>query len=260
MTLTEHYFSESQVDFPPGRTSSQSQWADPLETAFRRLDRLSPIDDGDRELVLASLGAKSDHRVGADLGDDGDVSCRLRLSGWACRISETPWGGRQILDFILPGDSIGLSLRPRLDGLYRIVVLSRAVTIDARALREQLRGNGPAYSNLRRACEQEERHTALRMVEHTSRLGGPSATQAMAHLLLELRGRLSEVGELDGERFPMPLSQENLHHALGITVTQVYRVLTQMRKDGLIVLGSGWAEICNPIALAAAAGLKQCRG
>lgn len=256
MSLSETKPSSARAGRSPAHLDGAAN-EDAVELPLRRLDGFHPLERVDRDLVLGSLGAWSEHRAGADLGDDGDQSCRLLVSGWACRVSETAWGGRQILDFVLPGDAIGLSVRPRLEGLYRIITLNRGATIDARTIRDRLRAGGGSFLGLNRACQREELATARRMVGHTTRLGGVSASQAMAHLLLELRERLAQVDLLAGPRFPMPLSQENLHQALGITSTQVYRILSQLRKDGLILLGPGWAEIPDPSALAAAAGLKR---
>ena len=232
---------------------------DPLDVVLRRLNTVVRLDDEERELVRDLTGPPTEHRVGADLGDDGDAGCRLLLSGWACRVSETPWGGRQVLDFVLPGDAVGLSIRPHVEGLYRVVAITRGVSVDARLLRERLRGQIDGVGGLRLACINLERAALARMISHTSRLGGASATQAMAHLLLELRSRQAQIGMLQSGRFPLPLSQECLHEALGITVTQVYRILTQLRRDGLIVLEPGWCAIPDPALLAAAGGFKQWR-
>lgn len=221
----------------------------------RRLSFFSPLDDIDEASLRRHTGSPITHRVGADLGDDGDSTSRFLISGWACRVRDTPWGGRQILDFLLPGDQIGFSLSPHLGGLYRVVALTRGVSVDALSLRDRVRTDPETYPTFRTVCTREERARACRMLDHTTRLGSVSATQAMVHLLLELRRRLSEIDQLTGDRFPMPLSQESIRESLGITVTQVYRILTQLRKDGLIRLGQGWAEIPDPRALASFAGL-----
>ena len=230
-----------------------------IDLAIARLERLSPLDEHEKDAVRRHCGPPVQHRLGADLGDDSDGTCRFLVSGWACRVRENPWGGRQILEFMLPGDAVGYSATPRLTGMYRVVALTRGASIDATALRQHVRGDPQAYPGLVSACQQWERAKTGRMHEHTARLGGASASQAMAHLLLEFRARMAEIGQLEGERFPMPLSQETLHEALGITSTQVYRVLTQLRRDGLISLGSGWAEIPCPATLASAAGLEAWR-
>ncbi len=227
-----------------------------LDIAITRLARQAELDAVEIDALQRFCGPALKHRVGADLGDDSDISCRFLLSGWACRIRETPWGDRQILAFLLPGDAIGLSSTPGMGGLYRVIALTRGVSVDASELRQQIRAEPHAYPGLMRASLQWERGKATRMLEHMARLGCATAAQAMAHLLLELRSRMSDVGMLHGTRFPMPLSQETLHEALGITPTQVYRVLTQLRRDQLIALNSGWVDIPDPAALAHAAGLE----
>ena len=226
-----------------------------IDIAVRRLHWLSPLDDLDRAAIRRHTGVVMTHRVGADLGDDGDSTSRFLLSGWACRVRDTPWGDRQILDFLLPGDPVGFSIHPSLGGLYRVVALTRGSSVDAISLRDRVRGDPDSYPSFKASCAREERLRASRMLDHTTRLGSVSATRAMVHLLLEFRRRLAEVGLLDGDRFPMPLSQESIREALGITVTQVYRILTQLRRDGLIRLGPGWAEIPDLSALAGFAGL-----
>ena len=252
---SQHF--ESPVAALSGGFSNVAYLSDdaPVDVAVRRLNGLASVQDVDSQTVRRHTGPALSHRIGADLGDDSDVACRLMVSGWACRVRDTPWGGRQILDFVLPGDSIGLSINPPLGGLYRIVALTRGFSVNATGLRDLIRDDPMGHPALRAACLREERVRAVRILDHTARLGGVSATQAMAHLLLELRRRLAEVDLLQGDRFPMPLSQEALHEALGITVTQVYRILTQLRRDGLIRLGPGWAEIKSPEALAEFAGL-----
>ncbi len=239
---------------------TQAHRPGPMDVAIRRLERLARLDEFEKEAVRSLCGPLLPHRLGADLGDDSDGSCRFLVNGWACRVRETPWGGRQILEFMLPGDAVGYSPAPGLNGMYRAIALTRGASVDASSLRQQVRSDPNAFPGLTNACQQWERGKALRMHEHTVRLGGASASQAMAHLLLELRGRMNEIGQLEGTRFPMPLSQDTLHEALGITSTQVYRVLTQLKRDGLVAIGSGWADIPNPAKLARAAGLEGWRG
>jgi CRP-like cAMP-binding protein len=258
MSLVEHTASGFDYGSRHGEQAGRPSQTT-LDPVLRRMERTAFMGEAERHLVHALTGPAVAHRLGADLGDDGDSRCRFLVSGWACRVCDTPWGARQILDFVLPGDPIGVTLSPKLDGLYRVIAITRGATVDASALRDRMRAEADAYPQIRGACAAEDRVATARMMSHITRLGAPTATQGLVHLLLELRARMAQIGMLEDERFPMPLSQENLHEALGITVTQVYRILTQLRRDGLIRMGPGWTEIANPAALAAAAGLDGWR-
>jgi CRP-like cAMP-binding protein len=228
------------------------------ELALRRLEALSPLEDADRVLMQGLAGRLVDHRAGADLGDEGDGSCRFLVAGWACRARTTPWGGRQMLDLLIPGDPIGYSMQPRPRGLYCVFALTHGMTIDATGLRDIVRAGGAdEHPGLRRASQESDLAEARRLLDHTARLGARTAYQALAHLLLELRARLATVGLVKGTRFPLPLTQDHLANVLGIGQVQVNRIMGQMKREGLISPGAGSIDLPDPVALATAAGLPQ---
>jgi CRP-like cAMP-binding protein len=51
------------------------------------------------------------------------------------------------------------------------------------------------------------------------------------------------VGLAEKQRFPLPLTQELLADALGLSIVHINRTLQQMRRDGLIEWRSGVATI-----------------
>ena len=61
-----------------------------------------------------------------------------------------------------------------------------------------------------------------------------SATKRVAHFLLELLTRLQALGLADERSYSLPLTQELISDALGLTVPYVNRVLQQLRNDGLV--------------------------
>ncbi|MDP1007831.1 cyclic nucleotide-binding domain-containing protein, partial [Klebsiella pneumoniae] len=79
------------------------------------------------------------------------ASPRLILSGWACRQRILADGQRQIFGFLLPGDSVGLSLDPRPLDETTIIALTRVEYVDALMLREILALQDPRHDRLRRA-------------------------------------------------------------------------------------------------------------
>jgi CRP-like cAMP-binding protein len=77
------------------------------------------------------------------------------------------------------------------------------------------------------------------VVEHLVDLGRRSASERMAHFLLELGARLRLVGLADKAGFACPLSQYLLADALGLSAVHVNRVLRELREEGLLTFQKG---------------------
>ena len=76
-------------------------------------------------------------------------------------------------------------------------------------------------------------------------VGQRPAPSRLAHVAAELRERLRVIGRADGDTFDMPLTQEQLGEALGITAVHVNRVARQLREDGILELYRGRATILD---------------
>jgi CRP-like cAMP-binding protein len=221
----------------------------PMDTVLRRLRTLGPISEQEQALVRGLGERRERHTPGAELVAEGEAAYRPRfvLSGWACSQRVMPDGRRQIFDFLLPGDGIGLSERPCAPSLCSIVSLTALETVDAEPLLEAAAsGRAPGVAAaLRRAARQDQ----ARLLDHVVRLGRQTAYERVSHFLLELRRRLEVAGQGDAQRFPMPLTQEMLADALGLSIVHVNRTLQQLRRERLIELRSGVAIILQPDTL-----------
>ena len=70
--------------------------------------------------------------------------------------------------------------------------------------------------------------------EHLIDVGRRSALERVSHFLLELLTRLKIIGLADERSFRMPLTQELIADALGLSVPHVNRTLRQLRADELV--------------------------
>jgi len=61
----------------------------------------------------------------------------------------------------------------------------------------------------------------------------------------------------DSQRFPLPLTQEVLADALGLSIVHVNRTLQQLRRERLIELRSGVAILLEPELLAGIADYRR---
>jgi CRP-like cAMP-binding protein len=66
------------------------------------------------------------------------------------------------------------------------------------------------------------------------RLGTRDAPGRLAHLVAELRSRLSAVGLSADDAFDFPITQSELAEALGISTVHVNRVIQSFRASGIL--------------------------
>lgn len=156
----------------------------------------------------------------------------ILLDGWACRARGLADGRRQITTFLLAGEICDL------DTLYidppaeAVIALTecRTATIP-KALVRDLAQQDPGFA------EALGRFAALDRVVLGARianLGQRPARERAAHLLCELVTRLRAMGEGRGDSCRIPLTQEQLGEALGLTTVHVNRVLQGLRADNLV--------------------------
>ena len=160
------------------------------------------------------------------------------MSGWAASTRQLADGRRQLLHIHLPGDILGLHPRPSPVALTSVVAMTSLSVVDAADFAPVWRDpqRYPALSAALDMIAAEEEHYLL---GHIARLGRQSAYERMAHLFCELEYRLQTRGLSTGATFAMPMTQELLADALGLSVVHVNRTLQQMRREGRIELGRG---------------------
>jgi CRP-like cAMP-binding protein len=224
---------------------------------MRRLRALATLSEEEQALVRALGEHRQRHAPGEELVAEGQPPGRARfvLSGWASWQRVMPDGRRQIFGFILPGEGVGLGERPAPPSLASAVALTALETIDAEPLLEVIRGG--RAPGMKQAVEQSRRLEQSLLLDHVVRLGRQTAYERVAHFLLELQQRLEVAGLGDAQRFPLPLTQEILADALGLSIVHVNRTLQQLRRERLIELRSGVAILLQPEMLASISDFRR---
>ena len=136
-------------------------------------------------------------------------------SGWFIRYKLLHTGSRQIVDFILPGEIFGLQLCRFKTSLYSVASITDAMlsAIPLTAVNGILERNPKLSKTLlwSAICE------AAILSEHLTDAARRSAYERVSHLLLELFVRLRRAGATRGMSFHMPVTQEHIGDALGLT-------------------------------------------
>jgi CRP-like cAMP-binding protein len=225
----------------------------PLPPALLRLSRLAPLDDEDLASLMKAHGTAKQMRAGHEIIHEGDAIDRPRwiVSGWAARVRIMEDGRRAFLSFLLPGDFIGLCHQPQPLSVSTVVTLTDlSICAVPMARPASLLGDLYAVSH---ALEESY------LLSHIARLGRLNAQGRISDLLLELHDRIKLTGMTDGRRFLLPLTQEALADAVGLTSVHVNRVLQTMRKAGDILLKDRQLTFLDFEALSAFVGYRPAR-
>ena len=157
--------------------------------------------------------------------------------GWACAYKLLPDGGRQVIDFSVPGDVLGLRsvLLRTSDHGFAAVTDVVVAEVTARQMIETFERMPRLAAAILWAASRDE----AMVVEHLVGVGRRDAEARTAHFLLELGARLSLVGMASKAGFDCPLTQYHLADVLGLSAVHVNRVLRQLREDGLVTFRDG---------------------
>jgi len=204
------------------------------ETLVNHLCRVGDLSAEDRGAILKVKGEVRLARRHEDIVKSGSVptSCILVLRGFLQRYSSRRDGSRQIHSFYIAGDAPSLESMHLdvMDNNICAVVNSEIALIQHSELLN-LMAERPAVQALiwRSALVQSSLYREWLM--RNSRL---PADGAMAHLFCEMYIRSNVSGLVEQNSCEMPLTQEMLADALGLTGVHVNRTLQQLRETGMV--------------------------
>ena len=212
----------------------------------RRLEVLGALAPEAAALLAGALGNTIQRRAGQEL----ETPCFV-ISGWSCRSVTLPDGRRQIVDFYIAGELAGYTSQPDNRPRTRHVCLTDVAAADASALVRALHETPEHYAGLSSALATIEKDAEQRLINQLVRIGRMRARERMRDLIAELCLRHQRAGIAMGDGFVMPLTQETLADALGMSTVHVNRTLQQLRRDGFIRTAAGRIEITDAEFLAA---------
>ena len=207
----------------------------------------SPYLSGEERQLLdnAAVSTRS-VQAHTELLREGECTDTFHIvsQGWACRYKTTRDGARQIVALLIPGNAANLDslLCGRQNYGVRALTAMNVLTISHKslmALVDEHAGIAKSFAWLAFAENAILRQWALCLGQH-------SAKQRLAHLLCEIAVRLGGDWE---DRFDMPLTQEQIGDALGLTAVHVNRTIRQLRSEGLIEVGGRAVTIVDFDAL-----------
>ncbi|HEY0112511.1 MAG TPA: Crp/Fnr family transcriptional regulator [Allosphingosinicella sp.] len=222
---------------------------DPLERIIRRLQTRAPLDWGDCAAVRALPLTYRSLEHGSYMVREGEPAevCTLLLSGFAIRHKVTRDGQRQIISVHLPGEFLDLQNSFLGVADHNVQALTRCeVALTPVSAIQQLVEARPLVG---RAMWIDTLIEAAIYREWLVNVGRRNSLSRLSHLLCEFALRLEQAGLAEGGCYELPMTQEQIADATGLTPVHVNRVLQELGRMGVIkrdkraVLISDWERL-----------------
>ncbi|MGX1499919.1 CRP/FNR family transcriptional regulator [Labrenzia sp. MBR-25] len=191
---------------------------------------------------------------GATLLMEGTRSTHLYtiLSGWAFRSKVLEDGRRQILNYALPGDLLGLqgSLLGEMQHTVEALTPLTVCVFDRNRLGEIWERFGSLAFDITWMSAREERI----LDEHLLSIGRRSASERAAYLLAYLQQRLDKLHNLAKADKALPLTQTHVADTLGLSLVHTNKTLRKLAQGGLIRWMDSRCEVLDIDGLCKIAG------
>jgi CRP/FNR family transcriptional regulator len=217
-----------------------------------------PLDRADLDFVRSFRTAARSIPAGHDFLIQNETVNEVftLLEGWVILYEMLEDGRRQIMQFCLPGAFLGFQPNAKAPLPFSAQALTDVrVCAFPRAGIEDLLREDPALSYRLACITLRDRSLAFR---HLTNVGRRSARERVANLLLEmfLRARMMEPGG-GADTIYLPLTQEHIGDALGLTSVHVNRTLRALRVDGIVSVRGRTLRVLDPDRLAEEAGYPE---
>ncbi|OBQ66420.1 Crp/Fnr family transcriptional regulator [Mesorhizobium erdmanii] len=209
-----------------------------------------------KELAFISNFKKGELAVdkGATVLVEGSHSAHLYtvLSGWAFRYKLLPDGRRQILNYLMPGDLIGLQGSVMGEMQHSVEALSPMLlcVFERDNLHELYRNHPGLGYDITWIASREERM----LDENLLSVGRRSAIERAAYLIAFIASRAKVVGLNGKQSIQIPITQQHVADTLGLSLVHTNKTIRKLIDRKLIVWRDGGCEVVDNEALKLLAG------
>jgi len=221
---------------------------------LRQLDVFRRLPAEQVAFIQSMKRGERGYEAGATLVKEGARNAELFtvLDGWAFRYKTLEDGSRQILNFLLPGDLIGLQKQMEGESPHGVEALTEmhACVLDGGRL-WSLYTNFPslAHDVTWLACTEQSI-----VDENLLSVGQRSALRRVAALLHMLHARVRELTVAGSMPILLPLTQQHIADALGLSVVHTQRTLRALRARKVVDSSRGAVQVIDEAALMHLAG------
>jgi CRP/FNR family transcriptional regulator, anaerobic regulatory protein len=233
------------------KPAASAAWRYPCtKCPLRPLKTFRKFEPAELEFMLSFKTGELAVDPGTTILSEGSESPHLYtvLSGWGFRYKLLDDGRRQILNFILPGDLIGIqgSLLAKMEHSVEALT-GMLLCVFQRSRLWDLYQNQPglAFDVTWLAAREEQM-----LDEHLLSIGQRTAEERAAYLLLFLFTRAEARGLTRGNRISFPFTQPHIADTLGLSLVHTNRILNRLERQKLLTLHKRELELIDRKRLA----------
>lgn len=224
---------------------------------IQKLRGFCPLTETEIADLVAATARPRKYAARHDLIREGDRPgpVFVVLEGWACRYKILPSGTRQVLAYLMPGDSCDLhiGLLAEMDHSIQTITPATVATVERGMMDAML----DHHRGIARAMYIGQLIDEGTMRAWITSMGRRTSIERVAHLMCELYLRARNIGLTSETSFKLPLSQLLLADSLGMTPVHLNRVLKELRQTGAMTLARGSLLITDPGKLVRIAGFDE---
>lgn len=212
---------------------------------IRKLARHHPVTQDDMDEVGALPFTLREISSSEYLVREGQQPhrCAFIVEGYAFRQKLARNGERQIIAIHLPGDFLDLQNLFLIESDHNIQALTPGIVAEVPlSAIQELAFRRPAVGKAFWVATLIEASISR---EWLLNVGRRTATERLAHLLCEIVVRQKEADMPVAADYELPMTQEQIGDALGLTSVHVNRVLKVLQENGLIVRDRRQMKVSN---------------
>jgi CRP-like cAMP-binding protein len=225
----------------------------PENCLAEHLGRFCVLTDQERDALDGLLAGERSYKKGAVIRAERENAGDLLVvqSGWLFSSMLLEDGRRQIIRFHLRGDLLGGDSLAFAEAPYAIVALTDCeVQVIDKARFGRIFAAQPRLAALLFAMLQVDR---VQLTDRMTSLGRSSAKGRVAALLLWIAHRARMADPSGGDNIPVPMTQEEIGDATGLTAVHVNRTMRALVEQGLIARSAGAIRILDAARLSSVA-------
>ena len=216
---------------------------------LRSTEAFKPVNAQELSFIESFRSGAAWAKAGSAIISELNPSGKLftLYAGWAFRYKTLSDGRRQILNFLLPGDFIGLQ-EEFADGPSHGVEALTDATLCVFP-RDRLRDLFCQFPTLGYDVTWLSAREEGMVDENLLTTGRRNATERVAVLLMHLYRRVQRLGLAEDGSIAFPINQQHIADALGLSLVHTNKTLRALHKLGLHELRDGRLRLLNTKAL-----------